>query len=229
MAVVFDPTRPKELFFHEVPRTFLEALCLGTVRAYKAGYAQCYRNCHPDLAKRRWGFCRKYDVDDSMLRIGQDFVARGATVTSKVEAADHQGEQYTLVTWGAVVKIIQAKVNEDGGLPRQAKFRDGYATEASLFPQDDPGDRPLFAVFTHRPAYDSDIPEFAKIVFPSRDGTTVVDYVDLVEMFPHVFRPDAVSVQVDGEEDRVEAIAPIAVVPDDLPLPLRTTPKTGDA
>jgi len=189
-SMIYDPTKPSEIFNDLVGNKIKNEIARGVVSQYILAYEHCYGSfaqteAHDLLPDYRRA-CIEGIMPDLAERIG------GYTVKSKKNKAKNCWHRLILSN---CIILTQSKVEQREKLPRDATFRKGYAeSNQMLFDFMNEGEvsefdleAPLYAIIVHLPANDNKrLPEFVDIVFPNENYREIVGRIKLLYKFPDI-------------------------------------------
>jgi len=190
-ATKFSPFRPAEMFDGLVPQELQIAIARDIVREYRNAKLYYDTEFRPPEVKDGLPFHRRTCIESMLC----DLPAKhpGITIMTKV---NRKGNCHHRVLVCGRVMLTQSLVEQEGVLPREAKFRQGYARDPQylLFGEDDPPDEdaPLYAIITHMPVSQKEngIPAFIDVVFPDQNYKSSGQKIPLLRRYPQVLDHD---------------------------------------
>jgi hypothetical protein len=200
----------RRIFNEDVPKEFI----FETIDILLASYIEAHTTCKLRYAATEARYAlphiQRANFEGDWRKVKRKFPAGKARIRKNT-----RGDGHTRYVFGRVVMTASA-VSEPDELPRRAVFRNTYAGEqqTDLFDKDAtvPRGTALYAMLTHGPRRaGSPVPAFIRILFPSKDCKSLVDYIDLTPCLQERIEPPVDDTAVEHPEEAT----------DDLVLQLR--------
>jgi hypothetical protein len=212
-----SPSQIREEFLRTVPDDALRLLAQCVWLGYPEAHDLCSGLFLSNQAHDVRGHVRRATIERNIRNV----VTRIPGASQSQTRNKTNSHTHTVVRMGNVL-LTQSQAEGPDDIIQTAEFRKGYAMQSQLElfggrPSDTVGDRHLYALLLHGPAYNSPRqPRFMSVVFPTRDCQSYVfdATISMYERFS--------DLAAAARNDRVEEI------PDDLKMDLRRLDREGD-
>jgi hypothetical protein len=202
----FNPRKPVAMFNAFVSDAVQLNLCKQINAQYALAADHCYEHFLDPEARDLLPHYRRAGIESALADCFErykDFDVVAAT--NIIRNCAHRA-----IIVSNRIRITHSSVSEKGELPREALFRQTYASSGQMYlfeeyrpPEPDPS-MYLYAIITHRPSDAIRVPEFIDIIFPDENYENIIGRIPLLDKFPQVRQVETEAIGDTLNLDKIE-------------------------